>query len=323
MDEAKCTMSTAGWLDTCQGGLPPQDALDWDLPRVMAASLWQSALSSKTKEIIAARNKSAPTTGEQNVRYNGTHDTEGFRLVGQSYLDADFVPERQCDHNLIADLIFMGELNAKHEPAFRIIADHASCTNPECLQMHLGGIGGTGKLRVIQSLATFFEARGKAHCLVVVASIGSVAALLSGGLTYHSVLNINDRKVYDLLKSDADVQAKLAIIEYIFMNETSMILCRDMCKISVATVKAMGKGTEAFGGLNIIFTGDFAQLKPVGGKALYSGHVGMHADVLMSQEGQEAVIGRVLWHETTTVVILREHMRQKHRHRLMLSCVQL
>ncbi|KZP10042.1 hypothetical protein FIBSPDRAFT_759028, partial [Athelia psychrophila] len=167
-----------------------------------------------------------------------SQDTDGFRLVGQSYLDADFVPERQCDRDLISDLIFVGELNAEQERAFRIIANHASCTNPERLQMHLGGMGGTGKSRVIQSLVTFFEARGEAHRFVVVAPTGAAAALLSGSM-YHSVLNINDRKAYDSLKSDAEVQAKLAVVEYFFMDETSMISCRDLYRISAATAKAM------------------------------------------------------------------------------------
>jgi hypothetical protein len=66
-----------------------------------------------------------------------------------------------------------------------------------------------------------------------------------------------------------------------------------------------------FGGLNIIFAGDFAQLPPVGGAPLYSGTVGTQVHSGLTPHAQEAAIGKALWHQVTTVVILRENMRQK------------
>ncbi|KAF8809763.1 hypothetical protein BYT27DRAFT_7013375, partial [Phlegmacium glaucopus] len=66
-----------------------------------------------------------------------------------------------------------------------------------------------------------------------------------------------------------------------------------------------------FGGMNMIFTGDFAQLPPVIGHehaSLYSRTVGKNA---ISLRNQEAAIGKALWHQVTTVVILRRNMRQK------------
>jgi hypothetical protein len=66
-----------------------------------------------------------------------------------------------------------------------------------------------------------------------------------------------------------------------------------------------------FGGINMIFAGDFAQLPPVGGASLYSGTVGTQIDSSLTPHLQEAAIGKALWHQVTTVVILRENMRQK------------
>ena len=68
-----------------------------------------------------------------------------------------------------------------------------------------------------------------------------------------------------------------------------------------------------FGGINVIFARDFAQLPPVfggEGASLYSDSVGMKAHSSLKAWEQEAAIGKALWHQITTVVILRKNMRQ-------------
>lgn len=60
----------------------------------------------------------------------------------------------------------------------------------------------------------------------------------------------------------------------------------------------------------MIFAGDFAQLPPAIGQehaSLYSRTVGTTS----SPQDQEAAIGKALWHQITTVVILEQNMRQK------------
>ncbi|KAF8815885.1 hypothetical protein BYT27DRAFT_7078712, partial [Phlegmacium glaucopus] len=73
----------------------------------------------------------------------------------------------------------------------------------------------------------------------------------------------------------------------------------------------MNNTEDPFGGLNMIFAGDFAQLPPAIGQehaSLYSRTVGSNPQSLQSQE---SAIGKALWHQITTVVILRQNMRQK------------
>ncbi len=63
--------------------------------------------------------------------------------------------------------------------------------------------------------------------------------------------------------------------------------------------------------MNMIFAGDFAQLPPViGGEnsALYSPIKGLFAS---SKKSQEAALGKAIWHQVTTVVILHQNMCQK------------
>ena len=52
-------------------------------------------------------------------------------------------------------------------------------------------------------------------------------------------------------------------------------------------------------------------MPPVFGAPLYSGTVGTQLMSRMTVQGQQAAIGKALWHQVTTVVILRENMRQK------------
>jgi PIF1-like helicase len=109
----------------------------------------------------------------------------------------------------------------------------------------------------------------------------------------------------------AQVRSKLEGVEYVFLDEVSMLSCRDMYLISARLAQVLNNPDAPFGGMNMIFTGDFAQLPPVIGHehaSLYSRTVGKNA---VSLRNQKAAIGKALWHQVTTVVILRQNMRQK------------
>ncbi|KAF9460480.1 hypothetical protein BDZ94DRAFT_1169748 [Collybia nuda] len=81
-----------------------------------------------------------------------------------------------------------------------------------------------------------------------------------------------------------------------------------MYKISAQLAKASNVFDLPFGGMNVIFAGDFAQLPPVGGQSLYNGNVGTQIHSGLKLAGQQATIGKALWHQITTVVILRENI---------------
>ena len=102
-------------------------------------------------------------------------------------------------------------------------------------------------------------------------------------------------------------------VDYVFLDEVSMLSCHDMYRISAQMAKASNDHDLAFGGKNIILAGDFAQLPPVAGKeasALYSGYIGTKIDSCLKTYEQESAIGKALWHQFTTVIILRKNMRQ-------------
>lgn len=61
----------------------------------------------------------------------------------------------------------------------------------------------------------------------------------------------------------AQVKSRLEGVDYVFFDEVSMLSCRDMYLISAQLVQVMNNLNMPFGGLNMIFAGNFAQLPPV------------------------------------------------------------
>ncbi|EIM81554.1 uncharacterized protein STEHIDRAFT_66222, partial [Stereum hirsutum FP-91666 SS1] len=67
----------------------------------------------------------------------------------------------------------------------------------------------------------------------------------------------------------------------------------------------------AFGGRNVVVSGDFAQLPPSSkGYPLYSHSIGSVIHRANSVQLQRSTMGKALWHTFTTVVLLTQNMRQ-------------
>ena len=123
--------------------------------------------------------------------------------------------------------------------------------------------------------------------------MGAAAALLNGS-TYHSLLSISNGEFVSA-KSLAQIRAQLDGVDYIFLDEVSMISCHDLYRISMQAAKAHGIHNKPFGWINFIFAGDFAQLPPVrSGPHLYSGSITTQMHSGQSTEHQESAIGKAL-----------------------------
>ncbi|KAJ6534305.1 hypothetical protein B0H19DRAFT_964553 [Mycena capillaripes] len=90
-----------------------------------------------------------------------------------------------------------------------------------------------------------------------------------------------------------------------------MVSCNDLQILASQAAKARNVHDIEFGGLSVILAGDFAQLPPTGGPALYADLRAFRLADAKTEYDQESVLGRILWHQFTTVVILRQNMRQK------------
>ncbi|THG93982.1 hypothetical protein EW026_g7391 [Hermanssonia centrifuga] len=199
--------------------------------------------------------------------------------------------------------------------AFDVIRWHLDETladrNPPPLRMVLYGEGGTGKSKVIQTVTEAFAQRGVKYMLAKTAYTG-VAASLIDGKTINTLMSIpvraNGAAMSDRVKTR--VQAAWKHKRYLIVDEYSMIpksLLQAMEKhVSIGKAGSTSYREECtFGGVNVILCGDLHQFPPVAkGKA----------ECLFTQQDavndtEHSALGRRIYEEFTTVVVLKEQMR--------------
>ncbi len=243
--------------------------------------------------------------------------TDKVQLIHASYFRQNFKAKKVEVNSIFQDVITSYGLNEGQERAFKIVAQHASTINPLQLKMFLNGMAGTGKTQVIKALMDMFKMKGESHRFLVLGPTGTSAALLNGS-TYHSALGIRIKSSKETGMGDgnsttvlADVSDRLSGVDYIFLDEISMVACHELYAISARLSAITKVFDQPFGGMNMIFAGDFAQLPPTTGVSLYNNSVAGCLDINMSLRQQENTIGKLLWQQVTTVVILKENLRQR------------
>ncbi|PBK62523.1 hypothetical protein ARMSODRAFT_845335, partial [Armillaria solidipes] len=123
-------------------------------------------------------------------------------------------------------------LNKEQQCAFRIVTQHADNPAADQLTMYVGGMGGTGKTRVLNALTAYFRHQGESRRLIVVAPTETAAALVKGS-TYHFMFGINECHGETISKKAlAEFKEHLDGVDYIFLDEVSMLSCIDMYRIS-------------------------------------------------------------------------------------------
>ena len=169
----------------------------------------------------------------------GDPNQNNVQIVDRSYLQKNFRAQSDTAQKLIEDVVEKFELTSDQERAFRIIANHAVTPGSEQLMMYVGGMGGTGKSQVIKALMDFYKSRNESHRFVVLAPTGTAAALLHGS-TYHSFLGVpidGQTAFRNETTNNAQVKTRLDGVEYIFLDEISLVACHDNYKISSQLAK--------------------------------------------------------------------------------------
>src|SRR6185437_9842209 len=181
------------------------------------------------------------------------------------------------------------------------------------LSMFVGGSAGTGKSFLINDIRALFALYGKSSWLQVAASTGTAAKGV-GGRTIQSLLRIKVRKSKgDFQESELDDKDKdgkvargTADMRFLIIDEVSMIGCRLAGQIN-QKLQLAKHNQGPWGGVHIIFFGDFAQFRPCASKPLYSAKAKFHITAKDTFTAQ----GRELFEKLSAVVFLDEQQRYK------------
>ena len=158
--------------------------------------------------------------------------------------------------------VMQDQLNPAQQEAFNVIVKRIDDT-PFKAHFFIQGAGGTGKTFLYRCLCSHYRSQGK--IVLCVASSGIAALLLPGGRTSHSCFKI-PLSIHEL--SLCAVRPGSHVAE--LLQETHLIIWDEVpmqhkhCVMAVHRTLCDLRGTiGAFGGIPVVFGGDFAQILPV------------------------------------------------------------
>src|SRR5579859_1396396 len=207
-----------------------------------------------------------------------------------------FLTDSESD---VASIILDFSLNTEQSCALRIVCNHAVGNYPPQepqLLMAVLGAGRTGKSTLIEPIRMWFRRNGRGKELIVTATTGSAAVNINGS-TVHSAASIpietsNGKKMGKLKKHQLDEWQHR---QYMIIDEVSMLDSKVIEDLHSQLAKVKANPEINFGGVNMIFFGDFLQLLAV-----------LNPDVYVHNNG----VGYRLWRSLNGVVILTQQMRQ-------------
>ena len=238
MDAMKHCMQAAGWLDNSPNGLDSVKEKPIEPGCMQLGSKWKATVNDKRKEVLSERNTcNVGTTLNKPATAHGASESfveNQVKIVDRLYLSRSFEAQTKLSQEHINSVVKDKTLNEEQERAFRIVANHATQHDHEQLKMYIGGMAGTGKSQVIKSLIQFFTLQKEQHRFVILGPTGTAAAL-NNGSTYHSFLGIQvggsqNQKSENM--AIAQLKERLQGVDYIFLDEVSMLACHELYKIS-------------------------------------------------------------------------------------------
>jgi PIF1-like helicase len=147
--------------------------------------------------------------------------------------------------------------------------------------------------------------------MLIKSAYTGVAASLIGGKTTHKLAHLTTRSQTKLSgQMIAKLQSFWRDKKYLIIDEYSMIsksfLAKLACNISIGMgVPVSDQGRYTFEGLNVILCGDLHQFPPVARPPREY----LYQPINLSEDPIDCQLGRTIYEEFTTVVILREQKR--------------
>ena len=215
--------------------------------------------------------------------------------------------------------INVSKLTIQQLKAYSIAVDYISGKRESQMMMFVTGEGGTGKSFLISLIMEFTQIfHGKQGGLygsaLAIAPTGAAANVIKG-YTWQSVYGkgrSNNKDKVMSSKCAKAVGAKVLGVKLIVLDEISMINLEDLNDISERQISAMKTQTsddnlrksyqsQHFGGVHILFTGDFYQLKPIRSEAIYTRDI----------KYQRSMKGYKIWNDINEYIVLTENTRYR------------
>ena len=268
--EALDIIKSTPWLNQSSCNHKAKQNMQPIIEHSSRSSFWTDEMKKQNEDILND-DESAECENQQEPVFNptpsiATHDDNDIDIsierVGIQD-DSDRVQE------IVDDTIRKYSLNKKQQKAFEmsiqnVIKRHKKEETRQLIG-YIGGPGGTGKSQVIKAIVDFHKKMKLKHTLKLTAHTGTASKHI-GGSTCHTLFG------YSSTKKNAKTERRFENVETIIVDEVSMIGCRQLAKISkkLTTAKCANKDLP-FGGVDMIFFGDFIQFRPVKDTPLYSG----------------------------------------------------
>ena len=207
------------------------------------------------------------------------------------------------------------QLRQDQRRAYDIITWHLDQTlaghNPPPLRMIIQGEGGTGKSKVIQTVTEAFAARGAQQMLIKAAYTGIAASVIDGKTTHFiGGISLFGNEATLTAEAKAKLQDFWKNYQYLIIDEYSM-QAKNFFALLSRNVSIAKEGSpesahqKSFGGINVIICGDPHQFPPVA-RAIRDALFYPSDEFRDSHESQ---VGRAIYEEFETVVVLKEQMR--------------
>lgn len=138
--------------------------------------------------------------------------------------------------------------------------------------MCIPGCGGTGKSQLIRAITKYFLITQRIQKMRKLAPTGIAAAEIDG-MTIHSFLGEqrNSRKSRTIKPGDSKLEQEWRLVEYLLIDEMSMVGLTLLAKLNRIMSAAKHVDPQIpFGGVNVIFFGDYLQYRPVFDAPLYT-----------------------------------------------------
>lgn len=272
----------------------------------------QESIPFLTRASVGIVNNNSLPSNQDDVDQNGNNPDHFTGLPSASVALQQpriFQPDATTiglDPQMIAD---KWSLNEKQTIAYHLIIDQSLRSNPEPLSLIITGAAGTGKSRIIHAAQDFLEQKNQAYRFRL-SSFTGIAAQNIEGVTLHSALSLSAFKGSQMsAKTREALVQRWSNVDFLFVDEYSMIGCQLLYKIHLALTFAK-ECSKPFGGINIIFAGDFAQLPAVGETRLYA-NFRRKRSTHKAGANLHAASGKLLWLSISNVIILQRVERQR------------